>query len=263
MDSGSSLHRRPCQVARTGPQSPGDKGPCRYPTGSGASYQFASRKPCTRPTHPAPRTHRWIVSTNKPIRAPTDLTTTQRAEGRKKGGREKRGAVQYSAGRGMGVWSYLPAASVLVRGHLRSNLSQTLLVEPILVHYPGRFLPLGRAALVEHQSLLHAHRRAALDSDDLAVLASGLPVPLLRRPVGAHPRGVLAVPLAEKVPFFFAHFGQVCTQTRPTSSEHTPTTAKPGSTGRKEANKWCPRGRSRNCAQTKPQQHQGRQAGAC
>lgn len=84
-------------------------------------------------------------------------------------------------------------------------------LEAIFVHNPVSFLALGCSAAVEDECLLHAHHSVSAGVHDIAVLASGLPVPCLRGSVGAHASGVLAVPQAEKIPLLLPHFGFLCT----------------------------------------------------
>ncbi|BAS85333.1 Os03g0624700, partial [Oryza sativa Japonica Group] len=80
--------------------------------------------------------------------------------------------------------------------------------EPVLVHHPAGLGALGRPPAVEHQRLLHAGERAAVE--DLLVLAGGLPVAGVRGAVGADPRRVLAVAHAEEVPLLLPHACLAC-----------------------------------------------------
>jgi hypothetical protein len=86
-----------------------------------------------------------------------------------------------------------------------------LAVEAVLVHDPAGLLALGRPPGVEDECLLHADQRLA--PEDVPVLAGGLPVPGLRRPVGPQPRRVLAVLEHEEVPLLLPHPSQRCMHT--------------------------------------------------
>jgi hypothetical protein len=89
------------------------------------------------------------------------------------------------------------------------EVRRQLALEPVLVHHPRRLLPTGRAAEVEHERLLHADEHVAA-AEDLLVPAGGLPVAGGGGAVGAHPRRVLAVLVAEEVPLLLAHLSLAC-----------------------------------------------------
>jgi hypothetical protein len=79
-----------------------------------------------------------------------------------------------------------------------SSSSSSGVVEAVLVHDPVGLLAVRRAALVEDERLAHAD---ALDGVvDGLVAAGGLPEPGGRGAVGARPRRVLLVLVAEEVP---------------------------------------------------------------
>jgi hypothetical protein len=75
----------------------------------------------------------------------------------------------------------------------------------VLVHDPTGALPFGGTSLVKHEGLLHADDMllplVTLGLDH-PVLASGLPVPGLCRPVGPDPVGVLAILGREEEPLW-------------------------------------------------------------
>jgi hypothetical protein len=86
------------------------------------------------------------------------------------------------------------------------------------VHDPRRLASARRAARVEDERLLHADEHAAgttaTAAEDLLVLPRGLPVPAGGGAVGAHPRRVLAVLVAEEEPLLLAHLSLACMQRR-------------------------------------------------
>lgn len=82
-------------------------------------------------------------------------------------------------------------------------------LQAVLVHNPVGLEALGGAPTVEDQRLLHANPNTPA-VHHLPVLARGLPVPLLRGPVGPHSRGVLPVTHTEEVPFVLPHLRLLC-----------------------------------------------------
>jgi hypothetical protein len=98
-----------------------------------------------------------------------------------------------------GCFAYRGGSGCVVsHGITGSSSSSSGVVEAVLVHDPVGLLAVRRAALVEDERLAHAD---ALDGVvDGLVAAGGLPEPGGRGAVGARPRRVLLVLVAEEVP---------------------------------------------------------------